>query len=69
MTEYMDSTRLDAIGEHGLTVVCDHEMVDGDWLAVWRCHAPSMGNGAMFIGSSIREVIDAAIDFSKSQMN
>lgn len=69
MTEYTDSARLDAIGEYGLTVVCDQQLVDGDWQEQWRCHALPLGPDAAFFGPSIRDVIDQAIDYCKSQMN
>ena len=69
MPEYDDSVRLDAIGEYGLTVVCDQQLVNSEWKELWRCHALSMGPDAAFFGPSIREVIDLAINYCKSQMN
>ena len=55
MPEYDDSVRLDAIGEYGLTVVCDQQLVNSEWKELWRCHALSMGPDAAFFGPLDRD--------------
>lgn len=69
MTQKTDTERLDAIGSLGLTVVCDQSLEGGVWKEQWRCHVPSMGPDSVIFGSSIRQVIDDAIECHKVNNN
>lgn len=53
-----DTERLDAISEHGFSVVCEAERTAEGWLDIWHC---SFAIDQTFTGNSLREAMDKAI--------
>lgn len=65
MANNTDTERLDAIGNLGLAVTRHDQWIRGMWEETWHCQQGQ----SVFIGASIREVIDEAISEHKKQMN
>ena len=53
-----DTERLDAISEHGFSVVCEAERTAEGWRETWHC---SFAIDQSFTGESLRESMDKAI--------
>lgn len=60
-----DTERLDAISKYGLAIMCNHNLIDGEWEEEWHCHC--FKTGKTIVGDTIREVIDTSVALCEKQ--
>lgn len=58
MAEITDTDRINAIAEHGFSVVCEAERTAEGWRETWHCSYKLVEG---FTGETLREAMDKAI--------